>query len=81
MRHILMLRLISKGNKMRKNGCLVLGRYCGESIMIGNDVRIMVKSVDNDGRVRLEIDAPKDIPVDRIEIWGKKRGVFQSDDV
>ena len=46
---------------------LVLTRKVGESICIGGDIRITIASVGN-GRVRIGIDAPKDVRVDRSEI-------------
>lgn len=51
---------------------LILVRKINESIIIGNDVVVTVLSVDSHGRVKLGIDAPKDIPVDRSEIRIKK---------
>jgi carbon storage regulator len=47
---------------------LVLSRHRDESIMIGDDVVITVVDIRGD-RVRLGIDAPKDIPVHRREIY------------
>lgn len=58
---------------MEDKGHLVLGRYCGESIMIGDDVKVLVKNVQRNGMVRLEVEAPKNKAVDRLEIWEKKR--------
>ncbi|EHQ89677.1 carbon storage regulator [Desulfosporosinus youngiae] len=47
---------------------LVLGRKPGEYVMIGND--IMVKVVKSDyGDLRLAIDAPKDTPIIRGELF------------
>ncbi|KMQ52489.1 Carbon storage regulator [Chitinispirillum alkaliphilum] len=49
---------------------LVLTRKLGESIRIGDD--IVVKIVDMDGRnVKLGIEAPKKIAVNREEIYEK----------
>ena len=55
---------------------LVLSRDIGESIMIGDDVEIVIVDVRNDGRVRLGITAPDPIPVHRKEIYDqiKKEG-------
>ena len=47
---------------------LVLSRKLNQSIMVGDDVRIVVVSVDRD-TVKLGIEAPREIPVYREEIW------------
>ena len=47
---------------------LVLSRQRDESIMIGDDVEIIIVDVRGD-KVRLGITAPKDIPVHRREIY------------
>jgi len=47
---------------------LVLTRERNESIMIGDDVEIMIVSLRNN-KVRLGIIAPKEIPVHRREIY------------
>jgi len=47
---------------------LVLSRYKDESIIIGDDVEIMVIKVTGD-KVRLGITAPRDIAVHRKEIY------------
>ncbi|MCL4110101.1 UNVERIFIED_CONTAM: hypothetical protein GTU68_024946 [Idotea baltica] len=46
---------------------LVLSRKCDESIVIGNDVRVVVLGVSGN-KVRLGIEAPNDIPIRRQEI-------------
>ena len=46
---------------------LVLSRKIGEEIVIGKTVRIMVTGID-DGKVRLGVTAPRDVPVYRREI-------------
>jgi carbon storage regulator len=47
---------------------LVLTRKDKQSIMIGDDIKVMVLS--NDGtKVRLGIQAPSDVPVHRTEIY------------
>ena len=46
---------------------LVLSRKKGESIVIGNDIVVTIKEIR--GRnVRLAIDTPRNIPVNRMEI-------------
>ncbi len=47
---------------------LVLSRYKGASIIIGDDVKITILDVRGD-RVRLGIDAPRIISVHREEIY------------
>jgi carbon storage regulator len=47
---------------------LVLSRYVDESIMIGDEVEITVVDT-RDGKVRLGITAPTNIPVHRREIY------------
>ena len=49
---------------------LVLSRKIGEVITVGNDVKITVLSFDR-GVVRLGIEAPKNIPVHRKEVYDK----------
>lgn len=56
---------------------LVLTRLKNESIMIGDDVEITIVDV-RDKKVRLGIEAPKEVPVHRREIYediqrGKKK--------
>ncbi len=47
---------------------LVLTRQMEESIMIGDDVEIVIVGI-NGNRVRLGINAPKRIPVHRKEVY------------
>lgn len=47
---------------------LVLSRQRDESIMIGDDVKVIIVDVRGD-KVRLGIEAPKHIPVHRMEIY------------
>lgn len=47
---------------------LVLSRHLNESIVIGDDVVITVIDIRSD-KIRLGIEAPKDIPVHRKEIY------------
>ena len=49
---------------------LVLSRKVGEVITIGQAVRVTVLSYDR-GIVRIGIDAPKNIPVHRKEVFDK----------
>ena len=49
---------------------LVLGRRDGESILIGDNIRVMVMK-DRNGRVRLGVEAPPGVPVVRQELLAK----------
>ncbi len=49
---------------------LVLSRKIGESVVIGNSIRITVPGFDR-GFVKVGIDAPRSIPVHRQEIQDK----------
>jgi len=46
---------------------LVLTRRIGESINIGDDIVVTVREV-NGGQVRIAIDAPQEVRIDRAEI-------------
>lgn len=52
---------------------LALTREVGEKILIGDDVIVTVLSVSSNGRVRLGIEAPKHIRVDRQEVIDRIR--------
>jgi carbon storage regulator len=47
---------------------LVLSRNTDESIVIGNDITITVVAIQGD-KVRLGIDAPREISVHRLEVY------------
>jgi carbon storage regulator len=47
---------------------LVLSRKINQSIMIGDDVRIVIIGVDRD-QVKVGIEAPRAVPVHRSEIY------------
>lgn len=47
---------------------LILTRKGGESIVIGGNITVVVIAVKGK-QVRLGIDAPKDIPVNREEVY------------
>ncbi|MBD5653951.1 MAG: carbon storage regulator CsrA [Candidatus Eremiobacteraeota bacterium] len=51
---------------------LVLTRKPNQAIVIGDDIRIVVVSVDRD-QVRLGIEAPRDVSVHRSEIYEEIR--------
>lgn len=52
---------------------LVLSRNRNERILIGDDVVVMVVGVDCHGTVKLGIEAPKNVEVDREEVRIAKR--------
>ena len=49
---------------------LVLTRKLGESIRIGDEILVRVVDVQG-GAVRIAIDAPREIPVHREEVWNQ----------
>ena len=53
---------------------LVLSRKLNQSIMVGDDIRIVVVGVDRD-TVKIGIDAPRAIPVHRSEVYDEIRRV------
>lgn len=51
---------------------LVLTRHPGQSVRIGDSVTVTVLNVAGN-QVRLGIEAPQSVPVDREEIYERKR--------
>lgn len=51
---------------------LVLSRKTSEKIRIGNDVEITIVSINGD-KVKVGVQAPKNVPVDREEVFEAKR--------
>ena len=58
---------------------LVLSRNAGQSIMIGDDVKIIVVGVRG-GQVRLGFEAADNIIIDRSEIHESKKSEAKKDD-
>lgn len=56
---------------------LVLTRTAGETIVIGNNVRVTVVQVKGD-QVRIGIDAPREVPVHRLEVFEELRRANQA---
>lgn len=53
---------------------LVLSRNAGENIVIGEDGGIVIRILQTKSNgVKIGIEAPKDVPVDRQEIWESKK--------
>jgi carbon storage regulator CsrA len=50
---------------------LVLARKVGESVVIAEDVVVTVVELTY-GKVKLHFQCPKDVVVDRLEIWQRK---------
>ena len=50
---------------------LILSRLIGETIVINGNIRITIKSIQG-CEVKLAIHAPREIPVDRLEIHERK---------
>ncbi|SFN07436.1 carbon storage regulator CsrA [Thermodesulforhabdus norvegica] len=51
-------------------GTLVLSRKVGQSILIGEDIEIVVTEIGS-GRVKLAIRSPRSIPIYRQELYEK----------
>lgn len=47
---------------------LVLSRKCNESIVIGEGIEVVIVAIRGD-KVRLGIEAPKEVPVHRREVY------------
>jgi carbon storage regulator len=60
---------------------LVLSRKKNESIVINNDITIVVVEIRGD-KVRLGVEAPKEVPVHRREVYDaiKRHEASQSED-
>lgn len=50
---------------------LILTRRIGETIIIGNDIKVTVLGVKG-GQVRIGVEAPNDVAVDREELRVRK---------
>lgn len=65
-----MLRLVNNGSQFLPKdwAMLVLSRKKNESIVINNDITIVVVDIRGD-KVRLGVEAPKEVPVHRQEVF------------
>jgi len=50
---------------------LVLSRRVGEELVINNNIRVVITDVQGD-KVRIGIEAPPDVPVDRKEVHERR---------
>lgn len=57
---------------------LVLTRREGEKIKVGEMITITVVRVVGTDRVRIGIEAPNDVPIDRLEIAEAKKSGFSN---
>ncbi|MEZ6090376.1 MAG: carbon storage regulator CsrA [Pirellulaceae bacterium] len=57
---------------------LVLSRKKNESIVINNDIRIVIVEIRGD-KVRLGVEAPREVPVHRREVYDAIQRVQQDD--
>ena len=48
---------------------LILTRNKDEQIMIGDDIVIKVMGISRSGKVRIGVQAPKNVPVHRSEVY------------
>lgn len=53
---------------LRKKAMLVLSRKIGEKIVIGDNIVVTIVDIRRD-KVRLGIEAPKEVPVHRQEVY------------
>ena len=50
---------------------LILSRKVGESIQIGDNIKVMVADIDSKGFIKIGIEAPRNITVHRDEVYRK----------
>jgi len=50
---------------------LILSRKIGESIQIGDNIKILITDMDSKGFIKIGIEAPKNITVHRDEVYRK----------
>ena len=63
-----MVSHVKRNSLTEENVMLVLSRRKNESIVINDDITIVVVEIRDD-KVRLGIEAPKEIPVHRKEVY------------
>lgn len=57
---------------------LVISRQPGDSLLIGQDIKITILEVNGD-RVKIGIDAPRSVPVMRTEVLDTMRSNLEAD--
>jgi carbon storage regulator len=57
---------------------LVLSRKIGEQIVINHNIRVTVVEIQGN-KIRLGIDAPHDVRVDRAEVHQRRQDFFEVD--
>jgi carbon storage regulator len=55
---------------LKEDQMLVLSRKKDQFIVVGDNIRIVVVEIRKD-KVRIGVEAPKDVKIDREEIWLK----------
>lgn len=61
---------------------LVLRRGRGESVVIGKNAEIIIKVLhDKNGVVSLGFKAPKDVSIDRLEVFEKRQKEYKSEEI
>lgn len=73
------MRILVFFNLLKEESMLILSRHFNESIVIGDDIRIRVLGIRGN-QVRIGISAPKEVSVDREEIYLKKRAELESEE-
>lgn len=60
---------------------LCLTRRAGEALKIGNDIVVHIMAIEGTTQVRVRIEAPKDIKIDRLDSKGRVESKYpvQSD--
>jgi carbon storage regulator len=53
---------------------LVLSRRAGEKIIINDNIIVTVSSIQKPDQVRIGVEAPSEISIDREEIYLRKKG-------
>lgn len=62
------LKGFNVAEKAKETGHLVLGRFPGESIMVGDDIMFHIVEFHG-GQVKVGIFAPRDVTIHRREVW------------
>jgi carbon storage regulator len=57
---------------------LVLTRHCGEQIVIAEDIIVTVVAIEGN-KIRLGIEAPKSVRVDRKEVHDRRMNEYQAE--